>query len=383
LAIGAGGWIAYSLGVADLLVGKARPPGEAPAEGAAATQAADDERRSVGALGRFVPADGIIDVGALAGERLVKIAVREGDVVQPGQPLAYLESRALRQIELEALSARIVEAEARRGAEERLADARIAAAAAGVKQAEAQQLDIDAQREKIVLAEANLAVATKDAERLAGLSKELATDRERQHQDLLVRQAKAELSAAGSLLKKLTQSRELAIAAATADLAAAQATKGQVLSAIPIESLKKDRQLVQAQLDRTVIAAPCRGTVLKVFAHPGELVAPQPILQLADLENVGVVAEVYETDLKRIAVGQQVRVASRALPAPHDRDGLRGRVTRIGRMIAPPDMRSLDPTAAVDRRVVEVRVELDAAGSRVAASLVHLQVDVTFTAAKR
>ena len=56
------------------------------------------------------------------------------------------------------------------------------------------------------------------------------------------------------------------------------------------------------------------------------------------------------------ASGQQALVTSKAFQPPYDQKGLQGKVTRIGRMINTPVLKSVDPFAPADRHVVEVRV---------------------------
>ena len=51
-----------------------------------------------------------------------------------------------------------------------------------------------------------------------------------------------------------------------------------------------------------------------------------------------------------------------------------GKVTRVGSVVARNKINSLDPTAPVDRRVVEVTVQLD--DPALASRLVDMQVDV-------
>lgn len=378
LAIGAGGWIAYATDLAGRLFGGNAAPSRTA--GSAAGESQTNVVHPVGAMGRIQPADGLVRVAALAGERLGELFVHEGDVVERGAPLARLDSHTLRKLEVEALAARIAEATERRAAEEALCDARIVAAESAVARVEAQQTDIDAQQDQIEFLKASVATAEKDAERLSGLSEELVSQREREHQDLAVRQAKAELRAAESLLEKLTVGRQVGLAAANADLQAARAAKQQTLSQIPLSSLNKQLDAANENLARTTIVAPSAGTVLKVHAREGELLGATPILEMANLDRLVIVAEVYETDVKRLALGQRAKITSRALPSPHDRDGLRGTVARIGQMVASAGLSSLDPTAAVDRRVVEVRIELEEAASRIAARWIGLQVDVEFAA---
>jgi len=87
-------------------------------------------------------------------------------------------------------------------------------------------------------------------------------------------------------------------------------------------------------------------------------------------------AEVYETDVKHVRPGQRAVVTSRAFLPPYDRQGLQGRVTQVGRMIAAAALRGLDPLAPSDRHVIEVRIELDEPSSRLASHYTNLQVDV-------
>jgi HlyD family secretion protein len=81
------------------------------------------------------------------------------------------------------------------------------------------------------------------------------------------------------------------------------------------------------------------------------------------------VAEVYETDIGLVRVGQKGRVTSPVLS-----EALTGTVEQIGNMIAKNDILDVDPTANTDARVVEVKIRLD--NSAPAARLINLQVYV-------
>ena len=81
------------------------------------------------------------------------------------------------------------------------------------------------------------------------------------------------------------------------------------------------------------------------------------------------VAEVYETDIGRVRVGQPAVVHSPALL--HE---LAGEVERIGLKVGKKDVLSTDPVADADARVVEVRIRL--AEPERAASLTNLRVEV-------
>jgi HlyD family secretion protein len=81
------------------------------------------------------------------------------------------------------------------------------------------------------------------------------------------------------------------------------------------------------------------------------------------------IAEVYETDVRRIKVGQRARVSSPALEAP-----LEGVVERVGMKIGKLDALSTDPAARTDARVVEVEIRLD--DSEPVKNLTNLQVEI-------
>jgi HlyD family secretion protein len=372
--------LAVGAAIACALVGNCA--GKVASRGAAgpssATQGTQVEPEAVVAMGRIEPVDGVIDVGATLGDRLGRLLVKEGADVEKGQPLAELESRPLRQLELEAATNQWENAKGRLAVDQRLADVKIAAAKLNVKKAETAQLSTAAQREKVALLAVNLALAKKDQQRLQGLSKDLATDQERERHSLLVEQAESELNSARAMLRQFLRTNELGLEAAMLEIKAAEEAKAELPWAIPVESLRAGRELADTLYRRTQVIAPCKGTILKTYVRPGETISTRPVLQMANLERMVVVAEVYEDEIKHIRPGQPVVVTSKAFPAPFDQQELRGKVTQIGRMINSPMLKSVDPFAPADHHVVEVRVELDDQGSRKTAGLSNLQVDVRF-----
>jgi HlyD family secretion protein len=297
-------------------------------------------------MGRIEPVGGLIDVGAMMGDRLAALRVKESgqaknekaeadvkkDEVKKDDLLAELESRSLRALQLEA-------------------------AELNLKKAKAMELGMAAHEQKIKLLERALAQTKKDEERIKGLTKDMVTDQERERQALVVQQAESELASAQAALLQLREANKLGLEAAQLELKTAK-----------------------SQYERTLVTAPCDGTILKIYVRPGEAIGAKPILQMADLGRMAVIVEVYENQVKNIRLGQEAIVTSKAFPPPYDGDDqwLTGKVTRIGRMINVPLLKSVDPFAPADRHVVEVRVELDDESSRQSASLTNLQVDVRF-----
>jgi HlyD family secretion protein len=134
------------------------------------------------------------------------------------------------------------------------------------------------------------------------------------------------------------------------------------------ESVVLDRQieLARADLASTEVRAPVAGRVLVVSTHPGE-VSLGPMLTLGDVGTMVARAEVFQTNVLDVAVGDaaEVFILERTVP---------GEVTRVGATVARNTITSLDPADLADRRVVVVVVRL--ADPALAARLVNMQVEV-------
>jgi HlyD family secretion protein len=125
----------------------------------------------------------------------------------------------------------------------------------------------------------------------------------------------------------------------------------------------------QAELDRAYVRAPFAGRILDVHAHVGELVGADGILELGRVDQMVAIAEVYETDIRHVRVGQKARIKSDALAGD-----LTGTVARIRPKVQKLDEIGTDPAARKDARIIEVEIKLD--DSAPAASLSLLQVEV-------
>jgi HlyD family secretion protein len=125
----------------------------------------------------------------------------------------------------------------------------------------------------------------------------------------------------------------------------------------------------EAELARSTVRAPFDGRVLEIHARTGERVGPKGILELGRTDEMYAIAEVYETDVRRIKVGQRAEVSSPALVSP-----IHGVVERVGMKIGKLDALSTDPAARTDARVVEVEIRLD--DSEPVKSLTNLQVEI-------
>jgi HlyD family secretion protein len=136
-----------------------------------------------------------------------------------------------------------------------------------------------------------------------------------------------------------------------------------------MEALRAQLQRARAELDLAVVRSPIDGQVLEVHAREGERVGPDGIAELGQTDRMFAIAEVYETDITKVKVGQRATISSPALRQP-----VQGTVDRVGLKVGKKDVLSVDPAAKTDARVVEVEILLDDATQ--VGGLTNLEVDV-------
>lgn len=279
------------------------------------------------APGRVEPVHDVVKLAFEAQGRIAEILVDEGDPVHAGQVLARLDDR--------------------------LARARIAAAEAGLAQAKARYLL--ARRGPRT---EDLAAARAEAEAAAAAAAHRGAEQARS----------AQLGKVGALATTVVDADDAAARVATAQ-AAAQAARYQSLAkgtrTEQVEEAAAAIMLAQAELDaakvaldQTVLAAPSDGVILRRTAEVGALVtlmAPAPVLSMADLSKLEIRAEVDEADVAAISPGQ-------AAYATADAYGDRRfpvRLTRVTHELGRKTVRDDDPRARVDTRVLEVIAQFE------------------------
>ncbi|HVX14830.1 MAG TPA: efflux RND transporter periplasmic adaptor subunit [Pirellulales bacterium] len=330
---------------------------------------------NVAALARLEPENGVISINGTPGDRLDDLKVHLGEQVHEGQELAILESRTLRQGELELAETQLAEARARKIAEEAYADAALGEADLAEEQAQLQKLDQEAHQKKVAGLMAAYRSSQDDLERLklvrhsqnAAPGEHIVSDQQLAHQELATNKARNELEAAIDESKKLQESIDLAYRQARAKRKTAEANRARIPSLVLIDSLEKQVELARRRVELTTLKAPSDGEIVRIFLNDGDTLTQQPILQMADISRMVAVVEVYEDDVRHIRVDAEACVDSKALASP-----LSGKVTYIGNMVAKNSVVGLDPTASTDRRVVEARILLRPSASTRA--LINLQV---------
>jgi len=145
--------------------------------------------------------------------------------------------------------------------------------------------------------------------------------------------------------------------------------RGQ-LSQARAQLARLSTDLVQSEL-----RAPIAGTVLRIDARPGERPDSDGILELGATDRMEAVAEVYESDISRVRIGQTASLISEN---GGFRGQLRARVVRIAPQVRQRQVLATDPTGDADARVVEVRLALDPADAARVRDLVGLKLIVRF-----
>ena len=379
------------------------------------------ELPGVSALGRLEPTGEIVQVAApleLDGDRLAELLVEVGDRVNQGDAIAVLDS-------YERLQNEVIQAQQ----QIRLAEARLAQVQAGAKSGEilAQQATVTqrsaeltgqlriqqetiarieaqyegdraAQTATIYRLQAELQTAEAELTRYQSLykagaisaslydSKQLAVDTARQAQI----EAEAVLERTEATAQRQLQEAHAELArlenAGQAQIAAAQSTLDQVAEIRPV-----DVQLAKVELDaakaalvsaehdlaKATIRAPGAGQVLKVYTRPGEQMSTDGIVALGQTDQMLVIAEVYQSDIGRVHLGQPATVRGQAFSGQ-----LRGEVIEIGRQISRQNVFAREPGENLDRRVVEVKIALTPGDSERVANLSNLQVQAVIVVSR-
>lgn len=155
--------------------------------------------------------------------------------------------------------------------------------------------------------------------------------------------------------QSLKQSSMASISLADAKRLAFEQTKANIkrLSA-EIMHAESELKVAKVELKNTAIYAPITGTILKVLTWPGERIQDNGLLEMADLSQLDVIAEVYESDLSRVKVGQKAYINAIGFKRVYN-----AQVRELGFQVKKNDLNDTDPLADRDNRIIEVRLTLE------------------------
>jgi HlyD family secretion protein len=331
----------------------AKPEDAAPKAGGPPQAAVAGARLAVHALAQLGPDAGIINVGARPGVRIERILVKEGDQVEAGAVLAVLEGHTQAELQVALAEAQKKNADFQRAlGRDRLAVERD-------REDKLKKERLDAQQQLVDISKGRLKAATDIYHKIG---KPLENNPAQRHElDLGFFQAQADS------IKTQIELKELQVAQDLIDHRRAVEDKQLADGGPDAAILDRQNELARAALDETTVHAPVAGQVLEVVAHAGE-VSSGPLLSLADVTAMVAVAEVYQSDVADVKMGDPADVVILG-------KSVAGKVTRISRLVGKNSLASLDPRALQDRRVVAVTIKLNEAAA--AAPYVNMEVEAT------
>lgn len=370
--------VATLLVVAAIIYNRSRTPQSTQSTQAKAT-ISTPVIKAVTALGRIEPEGEVIQLSAPASVervRVEKLLVKERENVRSGEVIAILDTRnrleiALKQAKQQAIIARSQLAQVLAGAKQ----GEIVAQKANITRIKAQFVgESAAQKATLARLEAEFRNAKTEFQRYESLYQQGAIaasvlDSKRLVMDTFQQQ----INEAKASLYRIE-------ATASEQVNEAKATLNKIAEVRPVDVQEAKAQLDNAliaverarvELDYAYVRSPIDGQVIKIHTKSGESIGNSGIAELGRTDQMFVIAEVYETDISKIRVGQTAQITSDAFMSK-----LVGKVEQIGLQINKNDVLNTDPAADIDSRVVEVKIRLRPEDSKLVTGFSRLQVKV-------
>jgi ABC exporter DevB family membrane fusion protein len=312
--------------------------------------------QTVVAIGRVEPVTEVVLANKIPG-RIKAVLVKPGDVVRTGQALIQFDDEeAAAQVRMARARLTSAQAEARRG--ER-----------AVETARALWLDVKSgpRPQEIERARAELEAAHQHArnaeiERVRYkrlFEKGLVSGSQYDAQEAEAKSAAARERAAEQSLNLLlagAKPETLQTAWARVEEATADLTRARNQVAEAEASLER----AGAVLRTSVVESTVNGKVVRKMVEPGDAVGiGVPLMVLADVQKVLVKADVDETDLGKIALGQRAKITADAYPGRI----FPGTIIEIGESVGKRRIRPDDPTKLQDMKILETKIEVTEGGA--------------------
>ena len=311
--------------------------------------------QTVVATGRVAPVTEVVIANKIPG-RIKAVLVKEGDVVQRGQPVVQFDDHEA-QADLRTMAARVTGARA----EVRRAQASVEAARARWAEikAAARPQEIERARADVLQAKERAENAELERTRFDQLLKNGHVAR--QQRDAVAMEAEV----AKARLRSSQETLSLVQAGAKAETVAAawaqvRETEGELKRAesqVPLAIAELDR--ARATLRTGTVESTIDGKVTKKLVEPGEAVdIGTPLMVLADVSRIIVKAEIDETDVGKLRLGQNADITSDAFPGR----AFPGTIYEIGQAVGKRKIRPDDLVKIGDMKVLETKLEVTRGG---------------------
>ena len=319
-------------------------------------------RTAVAALGRLEPQGEVIRLSAAnsqAGVRVAKLLVNQGDRVSQGQVVAILDNYYTRLAALEKAQKQVLVAQASVNQVKAGAKAGdISAQEATIARLEAQlRGETFAQQATIARLEAELRNAESENQRYQQLYEEGAVSASNSDsKQLRVDTVREQMNEAQAALRRTIETLQKQLNEAEARLQSIAEVRPTDIQAAQtdVESAIASVRQAQADWELSSVRSPIDGQVLRINTRPGEMISNAGIAELGRTQQMYVVAEVYETDIQKVRLGQSAMITSNAFAGE-----LRGKVADIGLQVNRQNIFDLNPQMNTDNKVVDVRIRLD------------------------
>jgi membrane fusion protein (multidrug efflux system) len=295
----------------------------------------------------------LISVSSTVSGKIRQLPIREGEQVKKGQLIAQLREEDYQaQVDISAGIVQSINA----SLNEAMADMQLVREKTekDVQRAEAV---LSASQARLKEAEANMQLATLDFKRVSKLYKSKTVSASEMDK----------VQAAYMLAQAGLEKAEEEINENRAKLKVARANTGEVtLKQRRVESLKGRLKEATAELEaarlklaHTTVTSPIDGVVAKKISHIGEVIkAGQPIAVIIDLNNIWVEANLEETQVEHVRLGQSVDLEVDAYPDTK----FTGKVVNIGAATASqfaliPENRSAGNFTKVTQRI-PIKIEV-------------------------
>jgi HlyD family secretion protein len=336
----------------------------------------------VTALGRLEPRTEVLKLSApqaLDGDRVVELWVRQGDRIPTGQVIAVLDSRDRLQSALHEAQEKI------RNAQAQLAQVQAGAKTGEIAAQKQQILRLQAelqgeqatQQATISRRQSELKNAQAEYDRYQSLAQDGAISSSNFDQKRLA------LETAQAQLREAQSTQNLKADSLRAQIQAARATLDKIAEVRPVDVRKAQTEVdmaiaatqkAEAELQQAYIRAPISGQILKIHTRPGEKLSSDGIVDLAQTDDMVAVAEIYQTDIDKIRLGQAATITGQGFSGE-----VTGTVSEIGLQVSRQNVFSAEPGENLDRRVIEVKIRLNPASSKRVAGLTNLQVQTAIS----
>ena len=117
-----------------------------------------------------------------------------------------------------------------------------------------------------------------------------------------------------------------------------------------------DKKNIEIDLLNSKLRSPIDGFILEINTRVGERPKSEGIMDIGSSQEMEALIEVYESDIDRVFISQNVELISEN---GGFKETLKGKVIRISPQVKQRKVLSTDPTGDADSRIIEVLVKLD------------------------